>query len=83
MTVWVVLYDSDIQGAFKTKEDAYNFIVEDFTDSNKPQNENNPYYYEDMEWFERELEYLKEEYDANYSSFSCADHWYAAETELN
>lgn len=81
MTIWIVMYDDEIMGAFRNKEDAYNFIVKDFTDSNAPVDENSPYYKTDKEWFDNELANLKEEYE-NYSSFGCADKWYASETLL-
>ena len=80
MSIWIVMYDDEIMGAFRNKEDAYNFIVRDFTDSNTPV-ESTPYYQSDKEWFDNELANLKEEYE-NYSSFGCADHWYASETLL-
>lgn len=80
MTIWIVMYDGDVQGAFKTKEDAYNFIVKDFTDSNAPMS-NSPCYEFDKEWFDNELANFNEEYE-NYSSFGCADKWYACETLL-
>ena len=78
MTIWIVMYDDEVMGAFRKKEDAYNFIVKDFTDSNAPV-ESTPYC--DIEWFDNELANLKEEYE-NYSSFGCADRWYACETLL-
>ena len=80
MTIWIVMCDDEIMGAFKNKEDAYNCIVKDFTESNKPV-ENTPYYQSDKEWFDNELANLKEEYE-NYSSFGCSDKWYACETPL-
>lgn len=81
MEIWIVTYDSDVQGAFKTKEDAYNFIVEDFTASNSPIKVDNPDYEKDKEWFEDTLYELKKEYE-NCSSFSCCDHWFAESTIL-
>lgn len=80
MIIWIVMYDNEVMGAFRNKEDAYNFIVKDFTDSNAPA-ASSPSYETDKEWFDNELAYLKEEYE-NYSSFSCADRWYACETLL-
>lgn len=81
MTIWIVMYDNEIMGAFRSKEDAYNCIVKDFTESNAPI-ESTPYYQSDKEWFDEELANLKEEYE-NYSSFGCCDKWYASETQLN
>ena len=80
MTIWVVMCDTEIMGAFKNKKDAYQSIVKDFTDANAP-DENSEYYEQDKEWFDNELANLTEEYE-NYSSFGCADHWTAEETFL-
>ncbi len=87
MTVWIVTFNDEIMGAFKNKEDAYNCIVKDFTESNKP-NENSPDYQNfpdyqsEKEWFDRELANLKEEYE-NCPSFDCAGMWCAVEVPLN
>lgn len=81
MTVWIVMFEDEIMGAFKNKEDAYNLIVEDFTENNKP-DKNSPDYQADKEWFDEALAYLKEEYENN-PSFGCAGMWGAVEVPLN
>jgi hypothetical protein len=81
MTVWIVMFEDEIMGAFKNKEDAYNLIVEDFTENNKP-DKDSPDYQADKEWFDEALAHLKEEYE-NDPSFGCAGMWGAVEVPLN
>lgn len=80
MTIWIVMYNDEIVGAFRNKEDAYNCIVEDFTKSNKPI-EDSPDYQSNKEWFDGELANLKEEYE-NRPNFGCSDMWGAYEVPL-
>lgn len=82
MEIWIVMYDTEICGAFKTKEEAYNYIVEDYTATNAPRKEDNPYYEEMKREFDENLYELKYEYD-NYANFGCCDHWRAESTTLN
>ncbi len=81
MTIWVVMFENEIMGAFKNKEDAYNCIVEDFTESNEPDKDSSDYQSE-KEWFDGELANLKEEYE-NCPSFGYAGMWGAVEVPLN
>ena len=78
MEIWVVAYDTEIMGAFRNKKDAYEAIVRDFTDTNKPSEDSEDYV---KDWFDNELANLTEEYE-NCSSFGCADHWFAEQTTL-